>query len=138
MERHIASKRVRDIMTKEVVTITPETDLRTIRDLFETHDFNSFPVLDNGRLVGVVSKLDLLKAFSPGLNVSLGRALKLYSKNAADIMHTATVFVSPEDDVSKAADYMVEFKLRSMPVVENGRLVGMISRKDIIRCLRID
>ncbi len=125
-------------MTSEVVTVTPETDLRILKEMFERYDFNSFPVVGNGKMVGIVSKLDLLKAFSPGLNVSLGRALKLYSKDAADIMHTATIYVSPDDDVSKAADYMVEFRLRSMPVLEKGMLKGMISRQDIIRCLKIE
>ncbi|NLX47087.1 MAG: CBS domain-containing protein [Euryarchaeota archaeon] len=138
MERHIAYKKVKEIMTKEVVTVSPETDLRTLKDMFEQYDFNSFPVVDKGKMVGIVSKLDLLKAFSPGLNVSLGRALKLYSKDISDIMHTATIFVGPNDDVSSAADYMVEFKLRSMPVMERGVLKGMVSRKDIIRCLEID
>lgn len=138
MERHIAHKKVRDIMTKEVVTVTPETDLRTLKEMFEKYDFNSFPVVDDGNMVGIVSKLDLLKAFSPGLNVSLGRALKLYSKYASDIMHTATIYVTTEDDVSRAADYMVEFKLRSMPVLEKGQLKGMISRQDIIRCLMVE
>ncbi|OPX59092.1 MAG: Methylated protein [Methanomassiliicoccales archaeon PtaB.Bin215] len=138
MERHIARKKVKEIMTSEVVTVTPETDLRTLKEMFERYDFNSFPVLDGNKMVGIVSKLDLLKAFSPGLNVSLGRALKLYSKDAADIMHTATIFVSPDDDVSKAADYMVEFKLRSVPVLEKGVLKGMVSRQDIIRCLKME
>lgn len=125
-------------MTKEVVTVAPETDLRTLKEMFERYDFNSFPVVDKGQMVGTVSKLDLLKAFSPGLNVSLGRALKLFSKDTGDIMHTATVFVSPEDDAARAADYMVEFKLRSMPVLEKGVLKGMVSRQDIIRCLKIE
>ncbi len=138
MERHIARKKVKEIMTSEVVTVTPETDLRTLKEMFERYDFNSFPVLDGNKMVGIVSKLDLLKAFSPGLNVSLGRALKLYSKDAADIMHTATIFVSPDEDVSKAADYMVEFKLRSVPVLEKGALKGMVSRQDIIRCLKME
>jgi len=138
MERHIARKKVKEIMTTEVVTAAPETDLRTLKEMFERYDFNSFPVLDNGKMVGIVTKLDLLKAFSPGLNVSLGRALKLYSKDTAGIMHTATIFVSPDDDVSRAADYMVEFKLRSVPVLERGVLKGMISRQDIIRCLKIE
>ncbi|MHC1680502.1 MAG: HPP family protein [Methanomassiliicoccales archaeon] len=138
MERHIARKKVKEIMTHEVVSIAPKTDLRTLKEMFERYDFNSFPVLDNGKMVGIVSKLDLLKAFSSGLNVSLGRALKLYSKDASDIMRTATIFVSPEDDVSKAADYMVEFKLRSVPVLEKGVLKGMVSRQDIIRCLKIE
>jgi len=138
MERHIARMKVREIMTSEVVTVNPETDLRTLKEMFERYDFNSFPVVEGGRMVGIVSKLDLLKAFSPGLNVSLGRALKLYSKDAADIMHTATIFVSPDDEVSKAADYMVEFKLRSVPVLDKGVLKGMVSRQDIIRCLKME
>ncbi len=138
MERHIARKKIKEIMTNEVVTVTPETDLRTLKEMFERYDFNSFPVVENGKLVGMVSKIDLLKAFSPGLNVSLSRALKLYSRDVAGVMHTATIFVSPDDDVSKAADYMVEFKLRSVPVLDKGVLKGMVSRQDIIRCLKIE
>ena len=138
MERHIARKKVKEIMTTEVVTVAPETDLRTLKEMFERYDFNSFPVMDKGKMVGIVSKLDLLRAFSPGLNISMSRALKLYSRDTADIMHTATIFVSPDEDLSKVADYMVEFKLRSVPVLEKGVLKGMVSRQDIIRCLRIE
>jgi CBS domain-containing protein len=138
MERHIARKKVKEIMTNEVVTVTPETDLRTLKEMFESYDFNSFPVMDKGKMVGIVSKLDLLRAFSPGLNISMSRALKLYSRDTADIMHTATIFVSPDEDLSKVADYMVEFKLRSVPVLEKGVLKGMVSRQDIIHCLKIE
>ena len=138
MERHIAQKKVSEIMTKDVVTVTPRTDLKTLKEMFERYDFNSFPVVENGKVVGVVSKLDLLKAFSAGLNVSLGRFMKLYSKETADIMHTATIFISSDDYVSHAADYMLEFKLRSMPVIDGGHLVGMVSRKDIIGCLKLE
>lgn len=138
MERHIARKKVKEVMTKEVVTVTPQTDLKSLKEMFERYDFNSFPVLENGKVVGVVSKLDLLRAFTAGINVSIGRFMKLYSQFTSDIMHTATIHVSPEDDVSVAADYMVEFKLRSIPVMEKGELRGMISRQDIIRCLMLE
>jgi CBS domain-containing protein len=138
MERHIARKKVRDVMTKDVVTVTPQTDLKKLKEMFEQYDFNSFPVLDQGKVVGVVSKLDLLRAFSSGINVSVGRFLKLYSQNASEIMHHANLYVSPEDDISIAADYMVEYNLRSIPVLERGELRGMISRQDIIRCLKLE
>ncbi len=138
MNRRIERKKVKDVMTPKVVTVSPETDLRTLKEMFERYDFNSFPVVKDDKVVGIVSKLDLLKAFTAGLNVSLGRMLKLYSKSASDIMHTAIISVGPEDDVSTAADYMVEYQIRSMPVIEKGKLKGMISREDIIRCLRIE
>lgn len=138
MERHIAKAKVGDIMTKDVITVTPETGLKELKEMFERYDFNSFPVVDKERVVGVVSKMDLLKAFTAGLNVSLGRFMNLYSETTAEIMHTAIIYVSSEDDVSKAADYMVEFKLRSMPVIDRGALKGMVSRQDVIRCLMIE
>lgn len=138
MQRHIAPVKVKDIMTKEVVTVAPGTDLKELKEMFERYDFNSFPVVDKDSLLGVVSKLDLLRAFSVGLSANISRFLTLYSTTVEDVMHTATVFVSPEDDVSRAADYMVEFKLRSIPVVDKRRLVGMISRNDIIQCLRLE
>ena len=138
MNRQIERKKVKDVMTTGVITVSPETDIRTLKEMFERYDFNSFPVVKDGKVVGIVSKLDLLKAFTAGLNVSLGRMLKLYSKSASDIMHTAIISVGPEDDVSKAAGYMVEYQIRSMPVIEKGKLKGIISREDIIQCLRIE
>ncbi|MCX6651564.1 MAG: CBS domain-containing protein [Methanomassiliicoccales archaeon] len=138
MERHIARKKVKEVMTKEVVTVTSSTDLKQLKEMFEKYDFNSFPVVDGQDLVGVVSKLDLLKAFTSGVNVNVGRFMMLYSKTAGDIMHAANVYVSPEDDISTAADFMVEFNLRSLPVLEKGKLKGMLSRQDVIRCLMIE
>ena len=137
MKRQIAQRKVGEVMTKEAVTVTPDTDIRTLKALFEKHDYNNFPVVDGEDAVGVVSKLDLLNAFCPGLTYELEDVRRMHGRTVSDIMTANIISVGPNDPVSKAANMMVEYKLRSLLVTENGRLKGIISRNDIIRCLEI-
>ncbi|HET9489284.1 MAG TPA: CBS domain-containing protein [Methylomirabilota bacterium] len=66
MEKHIEERAVRDLMTRAPKTVGPRTGLLALKALFETHDFNASPVVDdNGALLSLVTKLDFLKMFSP-------------------------------------------------------------------------
>lgn len=106
--------------------------VRQLRDLFEKHDYNAFPVTKDGVLIGVVTKLDLLKTLTTGRNPTIRGVLNLWAERVGDIMRKAVVTVKPSDDLMTVADYMVEFKLRSIPVVDNKNLVGIISRTDLM------
>lgn len=130
--------RVSEIMQKNVVTINEETSLRELRDLFGKYDFNAFPVTKDGLLLGVVTKLDLLKTLTTGRNPTIRGVLNLWAEKVGDIMRKAVVTVKPSDDLMTVADYMVEFKLRSIPVVENKKLVGIISRTDLMPFVIVD
>jgi CBS-domain-containing membrane protein len=135
MKRSIAKTKVKEVMSKEVVTVTEEMTIKQLKEAFDRHDFNAFPVVRRGRLVGMVTKLDLLRTFSTGMSASMGRIYDLWAERVGDVMRAAIVSVGPEDPVQLAVDYMVEFKLRSLPVVEGRTVVGMVSRTDVIPCL---
>ena len=140
MRRRIAPRMVREVMSTSPKTVGPKTSVRALQGLFVSHDFNAFPVVDEaGILLGIVSKLDLLRIFrhDPArLRPDLGA---LWAEHVDDVMRRRVVTLGPRDSVTTAVDHMLSSKLRSLPVVERrGRkhlLVGMISRGDVIRSL---
>ncbi len=125
-------------MTTDVVTVFMDTTIEELQRLFNEHDFNAFPVVEGNELVGIVTKLDFMKAFSMGSKFSRRDFWKLQAEKVSDVMRKAVVTVYPDDPVRQAIEYMIEFRLRSLPVVENNHLVGIVSRKDLLRCLVTD
>ncbi|MCQ5375465.1 MAG: CBS domain-containing protein [Methanomassiliicoccales archaeon] len=138
IKKVVKDLRVRDVMTKDVIAINEDTSIKDLKALFDKYDYNGFPVVRDGYLVGIVTKLDLLKTISPGKSVSKTNLLKLFAERVDEIMRRAVISINVDDDLKKAVEYMVEFKLRSLPVVDDeGKLVGMISRRDIMDHLLI-
>jgi CBS domain-containing protein len=133
MERRVADMRVAEVMTREVICVSPSMNLAELRQLFQDKDYNAFPVTTNDRIVGIVSKLDLMRIFAPARGVSKADLLRSLSDRVEDIMTSAVVSVGPNDDLKTAVQYMVEYRLRSLPVVENRKVVGMVSRGDLMR-----
>lgn len=133
--RRIKDLKIEEIMTSDVITVERDTSVKELKELFERYDFNAFPVVENQEIVGIVTKLDFLKIFSIGLQFSMTEYWKLFAEKVADVMREAVVTVHPKDTLEKAVEYMVEFKLRSLPVVDGKKLVGIISRKDVIKHL---
>ena len=134
-EKRIEKIKVGSIMTRKVMTIGPNASIVEVQDLFVNHDYNALPVVKNGKLVGIISKLDLMKVFSSGTEFTISGYFQGLSEKASDIMHAPIVEVGPEDDLMTVVDYMVEYKLRSIPVTEGNVLVGIISRGDVIKHL---
>jgi CBS domain-containing protein len=138
MTGSIRSVIIEDVMTREIVIVRRNTKVGELKELFDKHDFNAFPVVENGDLVGIVTKLDFMRIFSVGMKFSLPRYRELFAGEVGQIMREALVTLTPKDSVEKAVEYMVEFGLRSMPVVEGKKLVGMVSRKDLMQHLILD
>jgi CBS domain-containing protein len=134
-EKRIERIKVASIMTRNVVTIDPNATIAELHDLLVEHDYNALPVVKNGKLVGIITKLDLMKVFSSGTGFTVSGYFHGLSEKASDIMHAPIVDVRPEDDLMTVVDYMVEYKLRSIPVTEGNVLVGIISRGDVIKHL---
>lgn len=144
---------VADIMTKEVVTATRETTIRELADIFESRRFGSLPVVDSdGNLIGIVTASDLIEQgrslhiptvisiFDWVIPLEGERALerdlkKMTAQTAGEICSTDVVTISPEAPMSTAADIMSSKKLHALPVVEGKKVVGMVSRIDIIRSM---
>jgi len=144
---------VADIMTKDVVTITGSTTVREMARIFETLHFGSLPIVDEaGNLTSIVTASDLVEQDRP-LHIptvislfdwviplegehALEQDLKrITAQTAAELASSDVVTISPNAPVSSAAEIMSSKKLHAIPVVEGKRLVGMVSRIDIIRSM---
>ncbi len=125
---------VRDSMTREVVTVGPETTAMEALALCRGHGIRHLPVLEGGRLVGVISDRDLRSA-TPALG-DPARAEALRRIRVADEMAKEVATVHPEDPIEHAATEMYERKIGCLPVVVEGDgLVGIITPSDVMRAL---
>jgi nucleotide-binding universal stress UspA family protein len=113
-----------DWMTHDPVTATPEERLSSIKEKFDAGNFRSIPVLAGGKLVGVVTDREL-RLF----------AGKLGDTEASDLMIAAPPSVTPDTSLHKAAQLLKEHKLDSLPVIEDERLVGIITTTDVLGAL---
>ena len=121
---------VRDCMTCDPVTVRPESDPLAAVALLKCGGFRRLPVVDaEGRLVGIVAHNDLTvflsKAGSPGVIKRQHRVDQVMSREV--------MAATPDCPLEEAASLMVEHKIGSLPVVEEGRLVGIITETDIFR-----
>ncbi len=117
-------KRCRDIMTSDVTTAERQMPLYVVAGLMRKADIGSLPVVDDGKLIGIITDRDI---------VVRGVAEQLGDAAAAEQVMTAEVFsVSPDDFVFQAIKLMGEQKIRRLPVVDaDGRLAGIIAMADI-------
>ena len=124
-------------MTPAVRTVERSLTMRQIQALFEEHDFNAFPVVENGRVLGIVTKFDFIRAFAFTTHEMVPHFDDLMNITVASVMTEAIVHVDPETPLTRVLQLMVDMKSRSFPVLDSmERLVGMISREDIMRALR--
>ena len=128
--------RVADYMTAAVVTVLPDTPVYELERRFVVHDFNGFPVVDAGILLGVVTKFDVLKAFIFTPETVLPPYEELSRRTAAEIMTRKVIAFSPEAPLTRVLQTLVDARVKSFPVLEAGRLVGIIAREDVVRALR--
>ena len=124
-------------MTRAVTTVTRKTTMRELEALFEKHDFNSFPVVEEGRMLGIVTKFDFLRTFAFTTGQMVPHYDELMRRQVGEMMTEAVVHVEPAAPLTRVLQLMVSLKSRSFPVIgPNGQLVGMISREDVIRALK--
>ena len=124
-------------MTRSVITVTRQLTMRELEQLFEQHDFNSFPVVEDGNMVGIVTKFDFLRTFAFTTGQMLPRYDELMRRPVAEIMTEAVVHVEPGAPLTRVLQLMVSLKARSFPVVDaQGELLGIISREDVMRALK--
>jgi len=145
--------RARDIMTKEVITVSPETDIaQATRLLLENH-INGVPVVNaDGELVGMLCQSDLIVqqkriplpsiftfldgVFSFSSTKSLEKEMqKIAATTVTDAMSTDPVFVGPDATIEEVASLMAEKHFHTIPVVENGKLAGIIGKEDVLKTL---
>lgn len=127
--------RVRDRMTRIVATTHPEVPVMAARELMRKRVLRHLPVVDpRGRLVGIVTDRDLRQVvFMPTLRDRVPEVGELLQRlTVSDIMTRAVIVVKPGARIDEAARLMHEKRLGALPVVERGRLVGIITETDIL------
>jgi CBS-domain-containing membrane protein len=142
------SVKVRDVMTTEVVTVGPKAAFGEMVDALLEHDISGLPVLDaKGNLVGIVTEADLIakEAYTGEGRRRLGMlrdhlrgrdtswVKKASARVAADVMTTTVDTVPPDEDVAVAARRMLDGRHKRLPVCARGRLVGIVSRHDLLK-----
>ena len=128
--------RVADYMTRTVCTVTPQTTVGELERLFVEHDFNGLPVLAAGALVGMVTKFDVLKAFVFTPESIVPHYSELSRQSEAEIMAGDIITFTPDTPLTRVLQTLVDARVKSFPVVEDGQLVGIVAREDVVRALR--
>jgi len=145
--------KARDMMTKEVVTVTPDTEITQAAKLLLENHFNGLPVVDGrGKLIGIICQDDLivqqkrlplpsLFTFFDGLiPLTSYRSLekeveKIVATSVAQAMIPDPITVDPDTSLEDIATLMVNNNIHTLPVLEGGRLVGIIGKEDILRTI---
>jgi CBS domain-containing protein len=121
---------VKDYMTKRVVTLLPEMEILRAAHLLIRHDISGAPVLDeHGRLVGILTERDCMRvAMQADYHGVPGGLVK-------DHMSVNPQFVDPGESILKLAQLFLDGRFHRYPVLNNGHLVGVISRRDVMRAM---
>ena len=124
--------RIRDIMTYNVVTIPSNTLVNHANEIMRTHRFERLPVVDKGKLVGIVTKDRLLRAApSAATSLSVWELNYLLSKmTIVEIMEKDVITVTPDTTVESALALAQEKRVGSLPVVEDDKVVGIVTTND--------
>src|SRR5262245_29408542 len=129
------TKTVRDIMTAEVTTLGRNDSLQLVKDIMTLGRVRHFPVLDDGKVVGVVSQRDLYKA-SLGSVMKYGeKAQRAFLEGIAvkEVMNEPVMTIAPHASVQEAAQVMIANKIGCLPVLEGPKLVGIVTETDMLK-----
>jgi CBS domain-containing protein len=121
------AKTAKDIMTTKVVTVKPSTSIEDAARLLVRRKISGVPVVDEKdktKVVGILTEADLLAAPSG-------------AKTVAEVMKKRVVSVSPDTSVDEIAEILVKKKIKRVPVIDAGKLVGIVSRIDVLRAISI-
>jgi CBS domain-containing protein len=123
-------------MTRAVTTVTRDTTIRELGEMFERDDFNTYPVEEDGQIAGIVTKFDMLRCFAFTPNQMLPRYADLMDRTISDVMTAEFIYVRPDTRLTRVLQLMVEHRVRSIPVTDgSNHLAGIIARADILRAL---
>lgn len=141
-----------DLMTTTLVTVAADTPLAAIAQLFADRGISGVPVVDEeGRLLGLVTEGDLLRRLAAGADqpapwlykalaskaARAGLYAKTHGRHASDVMTTKLATVTETTPIEAVAKLIEDRRLRRVPVLRDDRLVGLISRADLIRALLV-
>ncbi len=143
--------KARDVMTAPVITAAPETPIREIASLLLEHRISGLPIVEGGRVVGILSEGDLLRRIEIGTerrrskwldvlidpNVQAADFSASRGMLARDVMTSDVVSVAPDSDLAEVARLLEQHRIKRVPVIDGERLVGIISRANLLRALAL-
>ncbi|MEU5266879.1 CBS domain-containing protein [Amycolatopsis sp. NPDC021455] len=126
--------RARDIMSTPTFALAPSATLDEAAATMTAHGFTTMPVVDaDGRILGLVSEQDILRAPAPCGDPDTGVMLDGRSRTAGSVMRTTGLAVPADTGVRELARWMTDAGVRSAPVVEGRHVVGMVTLQDVLR-----
>jgi len=114
-------KSAEEITIRDVVTITPDSDIQTVQDIMENESISGLPVIEDDKIVGIISKRDVKPMIRSGVN-----------KKVNEIMTSDVVTIEETISPEEALDIAYENKVERLPVVRDGKLVGIVTIRDIL------
>ena len=140
-----------DIMTPDVIVAHPDTTLEALVDLMLDHRISGLPIVDDGIIVGIVSESDLLRRAETGTEKRRSHLLELLSstsaasadyvrthgRKAGEIMSTDLITVTPDTPIAEIADILESRRIKRVPVVVEGRVLGIVTRANIMKTLAV-
>jgi CBS domain-containing protein len=131
---------VHEVMTSPAVTVRETATIKQAVSLLERHDVSALPVVDGrDRIVGVVSEADVIRDMvrpdQRAHEIPVRLTAAPFGALVRDVMSTHPVTVEGDTDLAVATELMTSTAIKSLPVVEHGRVLGVVSRRDVIRLL---
>ncbi len=147
--------KVKDIMTRQVITLSPEESIDDAARKLRENRISGAPVVEGERIVGIVSEADLMKLFESEMSINLvlpspleiielpikmhrqlkEAAKRLAARRVEDIMTRGVITIDEEASIEEAARVMAKHGINRLPVVREGKLVGIVTRADVIKAL---
>jgi len=149
----MAELTVRDIMKAEVVTVGPDTSVRELADVLAEHKISGVPVIDaNRNVIGIVTDSDVILQdadlhfphyisfldsviYLESFHNFRERFRKAFGSKVSEIMSDEVITISPEASVHEAATLMADRKVNRLPVTQTRKLVGIVTRSDIVQAI---
>ena len=153
-------KKVRDVMCTNVVCFSPESSVFEVARILSEKNISGAPVVENEKVVGVISTSDIVKFIKTKLKIGSVHEIpslsllfldliktgkdfvelkkeikKIENVKIKNIMSKKVVSISPEASIFDAAELMDKYDVNRLPVIENGKLIGIIARADIIKAI---
>ena len=128
--------KISSIMTRRVVTVEMDDSLQIISEIFENVKFHHILVVENQKLVGVISDRDFIKALSPFLDTpsEVKRDITTLDKKAHQIMNRTPITVDAETSIEEASNLLLENNISCLPVISpQGSVEGIVTWKDILK-----
>lgn len=138
-----------EIMTRDVIAVGSDTPVREVAKLMVDQRISGMPVIDNGKLVGILSENDLVRRIELGTDKTRSSWLQFFTSEdtilreyvhargqvAGDVMTTKVVTVTPDTPIKDIAEILETRHIKRVPVVDGGKVVGVISRANLIQAL---